>query len=58
MDSSSIYKSVQDHYGSLALANIPSNSGAIAQAFGYTEEELNKILVTPTSASALAARSQ
>lgn len=43
MDSDLIYKQVQDHYGSAARAEKPSYSGAIAQAFGYTEEELNSI---------------
>ncbi|KAF2728181.1 NAD(P)-binding protein [Polyplosphaeria fusca] len=43
MDSTNVYKQVQDHYGSLARAEKPSYSGAIAQAFGYTEEELNSI---------------
>jgi hypothetical protein len=43
MDSNNVYKQVQDHYGSLARAEKPSYSGAIAQAFGYTEEELNTI---------------
>lgn len=43
MDSDNIYKQVQDHYGYLARAEKPSYSGAIARAFGYTEEELNSI---------------
>jgi arsenite methyltransferase len=43
MDSPDIYKQVQDHYGSVARGEQPSSSSAIAQAFGYTEEELNSI---------------
>ena len=43
MDSNDVYKQVQDHYGSLARAEKPSCSVVIAQAFGYTEEELNSI---------------
>jgi arsenite methyltransferase len=41
--SSNIYQQVHDHYGSLARAAQPIYSSAIAQAFGYSEEELNSI---------------
>lgn len=43
MDSKNVYKQVQERYGSVARAKNPTYSGAIAQAFGYTEEELNSI---------------
>ena len=48
MASKQIYEQVQTHYGSLARAEKPSYSGVIAQAFGYTEEELNN---TPLDAN-------
>ena len=43
MDSTEIYQQVQDHYGSVARANNPAFSGSIAQAFGYSAEELASI---------------
>ncbi|KAH7120887.1 ubiE/COQ5 methyltransferase [Dendryphion nanum] len=43
MDAQNIYQRVQDHYGSLARTEKHSSSSAIAQAFGYTEEQLNEI---------------
>lgn len=43
MNSETIYNQVQVHYGSVARAKNHSNSGAIAQAFGYTAEELQGI---------------
>lgn len=43
MDSKNVYDAVQDHYGSLARATNPAYSGAIAEAFGYSEEELSSI---------------
>lgn len=43
MDSNLIYKQVQDHYGSVARAEKPPYSSTTAQAFGYTEEEVNSI---------------
>lgn len=42
-DSKNIYQQVHDHYGSLARGTQPVNSGAIAKAFGYSEEELSSI---------------
>jgi hypothetical protein len=42
-DSSSIYQQVNNHYGILARETEPIHSGAIAKAFGYTQEELNSI---------------
>jgi arsenite methyltransferase len=43
MDTKTIYKQVQEHYGSVARAQKPEYSDAIARAFGYTEIELNGI---------------
>jgi hypothetical protein len=43
MESKNIYGQVQEYYGSVARAKNPTYSSAIAQAFGYTEEELNSI---------------
>ncbi|KAF2009468.1 NAD(P)-binding protein [Aaosphaeria arxii CBS 175.79] len=43
MNADTVYKQVQAHYGSIAQAENPSHSSAIAQAFGYTEEELKSI---------------
>ena len=43
MDTESLYQHVQDHYGSVARAENGTSSAAIAQAFGYSEEELNSI---------------
>ena len=43
MDPQTIYNQVQEHYGSVARAQNPKYSSAIAQAFGYTEEELSSI---------------
>jgi hypothetical protein len=43
MDTQSIYSQVQSHYSSLARTTDTSYSSAIAQAFGYTEEQLNSI---------------
>jgi arsenite methyltransferase len=42
-DSSNIYQQVDNHYGTLAREIQPAYSGAIAKAFGYTQEELNSI---------------
>lgn len=43
MNSEETYKHVQERYGSIARAQKPERSDAIAQAFGYTEEELKSI---------------
>jgi len=43
MGSKDMYQHVQEHYGSVAQAENPTHSGAIAKAFGYSEEELNSI---------------
>ncbi|KAK6333143.1 hypothetical protein TWF718_010966 [Orbilia javanica] len=43
MDSKTIYQHVQERYGSIARAENPEYSGAIAKAFGYSKEELNSI---------------
>jgi arsenite methyltransferase len=43
MDSTNIYQTVQDHYGSVARADHSGYSTSIAKAFGYSEEELNSI---------------
>jgi hypothetical protein len=48
MNGSNVYQQVYEHYGSLARATQPVYSGAIAKAFGYSEEELNSI---PTEAN-------
>jgi arsenite methyltransferase len=43
MDSNNAYGHLHEHYGSIARAQKPTHSGAIAQAFGYTKEELSSI---------------
>lgn len=43
MDPKTIYQSVQKQYGSIARAENPEYSGAIAEAFGYSKEELDSI---------------
>jgi arsenite methyltransferase len=43
MDSTNIYQNVQQHYSSVARDKPPTHSSTIAQAFGYTEEELHSI---------------
>ncbi|KAK6505567.1 hypothetical protein TWF481_007461 [Arthrobotrys musiformis] len=43
MDSRTIYQHVQRRYGSVAQAEGPQYSGAIAKAFGYSEEEINSV---------------
>lgn len=43
MDSDTIYQQVQDCYSSTARAQKLAHSDTIAQAFGYTAEELNSI---------------
>jgi hypothetical protein len=47
-NNSGIYQEVNDHYGTLARGAESTGSGAIAKAFGYTQEELNSI---PTEAN-------
>ncbi|KAF3928279.1 hypothetical protein AA313_de0208655 [Arthrobotrys entomopaga] len=43
MDSKTIYQHVQTRYGAVARAGNPTYSGAIAKAFGYSEEEINSV---------------
>jgi hypothetical protein len=43
MDTENIYQYVQEHYGLLARAKNISFSTAIANAFGYSDEELKTI---------------
>jgi arsenite methyltransferase len=43
MDSEKIYHHVQEHYGSIAREKDITYSSVIANAFGYSEEELNSI---------------
>jgi hypothetical protein len=43
MEPDYLYNQVQEHYGSVARGEKPAHSGLIAQAFGYTAEELNSI---------------
>ncbi|KAK6542811.1 hypothetical protein TWF694_006752 [Orbilia ellipsospora] len=43
MDTETIYQNVQQRYGSVARAVKPEYSGAIAKAFGYSEEEINSV---------------
>lgn len=43
VDNSKIYKSVQDHYSTLANGSTPSNDRRIAEHFGYDAEELNNL---------------
>ena len=45
MNPKEIYDQVQDHYGSIARAEGPAYSNAIAKQFGYSEEELSSIPV-------------
>ena len=45
MNPKEIYNQVQDHYGSIARAEGPAYSSAIAKQFGYSEEELSSIPV-------------
>ena len=42
-DSNTLYQQVHDHYGSLARKRQPIHSSAIAEAFGYSKEELDSI---------------
>jgi arsenite methyltransferase len=43
MDSPGIYSQIEAHYSSLARAGKSSDSDTIAQAFGYSEEDLRSI---------------
>jgi arsenite methyltransferase len=43
MDAQTVYSQVQSHYGSLARASNSTRSTAIAQAFGYSEQELSSV---------------
>jgi hypothetical protein len=43
MDSNKMYRNVQEHYGAVARSDNPNYGGAIAKAFGYSNEELASI---------------
>ncbi len=43
MDSTKIYQQVQEHYGECAKDNNKEYSQRVAQAFGYSEDELAKV---------------
>ena len=43
MESSTIYKSVQDHYSTMANGSAQSSYQQIAEHFGYEAEELDKL---------------
>lgn len=43
MDSSTIYKNVQEHYSTIAKGSTHSNDQQIAEHFGYDTEELHHL---------------